>query len=198
MSNHSTIPELTSRETQVFDFGPVTFRRLRRSLGHCPFPHRLGRSPMATEPGGRGIVRWGLAAGSQDPVSYADTHSKRRKREDEMADDPKEPRERAPQLPFAPYPALPPHTHEWVAGRCACGFRLLRSGMMVKYPGPRNSCGCECHYATDGAERPLAEFRVKYLSRVTAQQSGYALRDLCRGCYREMRHADRVAHFVNW
>ena len=74
----------------------------------------------------------------------------------------------------------------------------LRSGMMVKYPSPRNSCGCECHYATDGAERPLAEFRVKYLSRVTAQQSGHALRDLCRGCYREMRHADRVAHFVNW
>jgi hypothetical protein len=30
------------------------------------------------------------------------------------------------------------------------------------------------------------------------QQSGYALRDLCRGCYREMRHSDRVAHFVNW
>jgi hypothetical protein len=29
-------------------------------------------------------------------------------------------------------------------------------------------------------------------------ESGYALRDLCRGCYREMRHADRVAHFVNW
>jgi len=26
----------------------------------------------------------------------------------------------------------------------------------------------------------------------------YALQDLCRGCYREMRHADRVAHFVNW
>jgi hypothetical protein len=101
-------------------------------------------------------------------------------------------------MPFPPYPACPPHTHEWVGGRCACGFRLLRSGMMVMYPSPRNSCGCECHYATDGAERPRAEFRVKYLSRVTAQQSGHALRDLCRGCYREMRHADRVAHFVNW
>jgi len=115
-----------------------------------------------------------------------------------MAHDATELRERAAQVPFPPYAVLPPHTHEWVAGRCACGFRLLRSGMMVKYPGPRNSCGCECHYATDGAERPLAEFRVTYLSRVTAQQSGYALRDLCRGCYREMRHADRVAHFVNW
>jgi hypothetical protein len=101
-------------------------------------------------------------------------------------------------MPFLPYPARPPHTHEWVGGRCACGFRLLRSGMMVKYSNPRNPCGCECHYATDGAERPLAEFRVEHLSRVTAQQSGYALRDLCRGCYREMRHADRVAHFVNW
>ncbi len=99
---------------------------------------------------------------------------------------------------FPPYLPRPPHTHEWVSGRCACGFRLLRSGMMVKYPSPPNSCGCECHYATDGDERPLAEFRVKYLSRVTAQQSGHALRDLCRGCYREMRHADRVAHFVNW
>jgi hypothetical protein len=94
--------------------------------------------------------------------------------------------------------ARPPHSHEWVQGRCACGFRLLRSGMMVKYSSPRNSCGCECHCATDGAERPLAEFRVEHLSRVTAQQSGFALRDLCRGCYREMRHADRVAHFVNW
>jgi len=62
-------------------------------------------------------------------------------------------------------------------------------------PEPRNACGCECHY---GAEAPLAEFRVRYLSRVSAQQSGYALRDLCRGCYREMRHADRVRHFVNW
>ena len=101
-------------------------------------------------------------------------------------------------MPFPPHLPRPPHTHEWVGGRCACGFRLLRSGMMVKYPSPRNSCGCECHYAADGAERPLAEFRVKYLSRVTAQQSGHALRDLCRGCYREMRHADRVAHFVNW
>jgi hypothetical protein len=101
-------------------------------------------------------------------------------------------------MAFPPYPACPPHTHEWVGGRCACGFRLLRSGMMVMYPSPRNSCGCECHYATDGAERPLAEFRVRHLSRVTAQQSGHALRDLCRGCYREMRHADRVAHFVNW
>jgi hypothetical protein len=111
-----------------------------------------------------------------------------------MSHDPKELRER----PFPPYLPRPPHTHEWVGGRCACGFRLLRSGMMVKYPSPRNSCGCECHHATDGAERPLAEFRVKYLSRVTAQQSSYALRDLCRGCYREMRHADRVAHFVNW
>jgi hypothetical protein len=111
-----------------------------------------------------------------------------------MAHDPKELRER----PFPPYLPRPPHTHEWAGGRCACGFRLLRSGMMVKYPSPRNSCGCECHYATDGAERPLAQFRVKYLSRVTAQQSGFALRDLCRGCYREMRHADRVAHFVNW
>jgi hypothetical protein len=98
-----------------------------------------------------------------------------------MAHDPKELRERAPQVPFPPYPAPPPHTHEWVGRRCACGFRLLRSGMMVMYPSPRNSCGCECHYATDGAERPLAEFRVKYLSRVTAQQSGHALRDLCRG-----------------
>jgi hypothetical protein len=124
-----------------------------------------------------------LASENQVPVSKADTHSKRRKRE---------------LMPFPPYPACPPHTHEWVGGRCACGFRLLRSGMMVIYPSPRNSCGCECHYATDGAERPLAEFRVKYLSRVTAQQSGHALRDLCRGCYREMRHADRVAHFVNW
>jgi hypothetical protein len=111
-----------------------------------------------------------------------------------MAHDPKDLRGR----PFPPDPARPPHTHDWVGGRCACGFRLLRSGMMVMYPSPRNSCGCECHYATDEAERPLAEFRVKYLSRVTAQQSGYALRDLCRGCYREMRHADRVAHFVNW
>ena len=101
-------------------------------------------------------------------------------------------------MPFPPYAARPPHLHEWVGGRCACGFRVLRSGMMVKYPSPRNSCGCECHYATDEAERPLAEFRVRYLSRVTAQQSGHALRDLCRGCYREMRHADRVAHFVNW
>ena len=101
-------------------------------------------------------------------------------------------------MPFPPYAARPPHSHEWVHGRCACGFRLLRSGMMVKYSSPRNSCGCECHYATDGAERPLAEFRVEHLSRVTAQQSGHALRDLCRGCYREMRHADRVAHFVNW
>jgi hypothetical protein len=110
-----------------------------------------------------------------------------------MDHNPKEVRER----PF-PYPARPPHTHEWVGGRCACGFRLLRSGMMVKYPSPRNSCGCECHYATDGVVPPLAEFRVNYLSRVSAQQSGYALRDLCRGCYREMRHADRVAHFVNW
>jgi hypothetical protein len=124
-----------------------------------------------------------LASENQVPVSKADTHSKRRKRE---------------LMPFPPYPACPPHTHEWVGGRCACGFRLLRSGMMVMYPSPRNSCGCECHYATDGAERPRAEFRVKYLSRVTAQQSGHALRDLCRGCYREMRHADRVAHFVNW
>lgn len=115
-----------------------------------------------------------------------------------MAHDPKELSERAPQVPFPPYAARPSHTHEWVGGRCACGFRLLRSGMMVMHPSPRNSCGCECHYATDGAERPLAEFRVKYLSRVTAQQSGYALRDLCRECYREMRHADRVAHFVNW
>jgi hypothetical protein len=101
-------------------------------------------------------------------------------------------------MPFLPYAAGPSHTHEWVGGLCACGFRLLRSGMMVKYPSPHNSCGCECHYETDGAERPLAEFRVNYLSRVSAQQSGYALLDLCRGCYREMRHADRVAHFVNW
>jgi len=77
-------------------------------------------------------------------------------------------------MPFLPYAAPPPHTHEWVGGLCACGFRLLRSGMMVKYPSPRNSCGCECHYDTDGAERPLAEFRVNYLSRVSAQQSGYA------------------------
>jgi hypothetical protein len=111
-----------------------------------------------------------------------------------MAHDPKGLRGR----PLPPDPARPPHTHEWVGGRCGCGFRLLRSGMMVMYPSPRNSCGCECHYATDEAERPLAEFRVNYLSRVTAQQSGFALRDLCRGCYREMRHADRVAHFVNW
>ena len=115
----------------------------------------------------------------------------------EMAHDPKELRERAPQVPFPPYLARPPHTHDWVGGRCACGFRLLRSGMMVMFPSPHVSCGCECHYATDGGEPPLAEFRVKYLSRVTAQ-SGHALRDLCRGCYREMRHADRVAHFVNW
>jgi hypothetical protein len=49
-----------------------------------------------------------------------------------------------------PYAAGPPHTHEWVGGLCACGFRLLRSGMMVKYPSPHNSCGCECHYETDG------------------------------------------------
>jgi hypothetical protein len=73
--------------------------------------------------------------------------------------------------------------------------------MMVMYPSPRISCGCECHYDTHGAERPLAEFRVRYLSRVrvsTKQRSGYSLQDLCRGCYREMRHADRVAHFVNW
>lgn len=34
-----------------------------------------------------------LAAGSQDPVSYADTHSKRRNAADEMANDPKELRE---------------------------------------------------------------------------------------------------------
>ena len=112
-----------------------------------------------------------------------------------MAHDPNELRERAPQAPFPPYFARPPHNHEGVGGRCACGFRLLRSGMMVMYPSPRRSCGCECH---QGAERPLAEFRVNYLSRVRAQQSGYALRDLCRACYREMRHADRVAHFVNW
>ena len=78
------------------------------------------------------------------PVSYADTHSKRRNATDEMAHDATELRERAAQVPFPPYAVLPPHTHEWVAGRCACGFRLLRSGMMVKYPGPRNSCGCEC------------------------------------------------------
>ena len=77
-----------------------------------------------------------------------------------------------------PYPAPPPHRHEWVGGRCACGFRLLRSGMMVMYPSPG-----------------------RYLSRVRVsakQRSGYSLQDLCRGCYREMRHADRVAHFVNW
>ena len=68
-------------------------------------------------------------------------------------------------MPLPPFPSVRPHTHEWLGGRCACGYRLLRSGMMVMYPSPRNSCGCECHYATDGAERPLAEFRVKHLSQ---------------------------------
>lgn len=150
--------------------------------------HRHGRGAS-----GRGGV--GATGGRKSrPSVLADTHPKRRNAIDEMAHDPRELRERAP-VPFPDYLAPPPHTHEWVGGRCACGFRLLRSGMMVKYPSPRNACGCECHH---GAEAPLAEFRVRYLSRVSAQQSGYALRDLCRGCYREMRHADRVRHFVNW
>jgi hypothetical protein len=154
----------------------------------------------AVEPSPRppaGNVRCDCGRTSSPSLECRYTFETAKRDKHEMAHDPKELRERAPQVPFPPYPARPPHTHDWVGGRCACGFRLLRSGMMVMYPSPHVSCGCECHYATDGGEPPLAEFRVKYLSRVTAQ-SGHALRDLCRGCYREMRHADRVAHFVNW
>jgi hypothetical protein len=142
---------------------------MRTALERFPVTHRVGRSPMVH-----------VKFRSPTPI-HIETAKKR---------------ETLMRFPLSA--ARPPHSHEWVQGRCACGFRLLRSGMMVKYSSPRNSCGCECHCATDGAERPLAEFRVEHLSRVTAQQSGFALRDLCRGCYREMRHADRVAHFVNW
>jgi hypothetical protein len=104
------------------------------------------------------------------PVSNADTHSKRRKRELLM--------------PFPPYAARPPHLHEWVGGLCV---RLPRAevGYVGEVPQPAQLVWVRV---------PLRHRR----SRLTAQRSAHALRDLCRVCYREMRHADRVAHFVNW
>ena len=96
----------------------MTSRLLRTSLGRRRFLTDLDgrRWPRSRE----AAASFGGTGGRRlRPVSYADTHSKRRNATDEMAHDATELRERAAQVPFPPV-RRPSAPYPRVGGRTLC------------------------------------------------------------------------------
>lgn len=90
---------------------------------------------------------------------------------------------------FPPRPSY--HKHQVEEGRCKCGMRQLRSGIMVKkLRKVVISCRCTCHLHDE--EPPRATWKVEFANRLFAHLSLDQTMVMCDECYREQRDAERV------